>query len=225
MAGSASPALYAAASSLRFFCSSLRSSCHRRDVPLCSAPTVAKRRGQGVSSQVFCSMSNTGVRITSSMSALTSAALFASGPIDSLVTYSLVPMTAPSQPNVSIAARPRPSQMPPAASTSGLCADVSLSLSTAAASGSVPAPTSDRSPWPPASRPWVRITSHPAAKASLASWRFPTCAKMYLAPSLLATSTLLGPFPSPSCAITDGAQNWTISGLCFSRTLRICPSG
>jgi hypothetical protein len=73
------------------------------------------------------------------------------------VAQNLVPITAPWAPSISAAATPRPSVIPPAAST-GTGATASA---TAGTSGRV----DRRLPCPPASVPWATITSAPAATA------------------------------------------------------------
>src|ERR1700749_1009228 len=83
----------------------------------------------------------------------TSCFLAQSGYSDSGVAQNLVPSTTPWAPSISAAATPRPSVIPPAAST-GTGATAST---TAGTSGSV----DRRLPCPPASVPWATITSAP----------------------------------------------------------------
>ena len=102
-------------------------------------------------------MSNTWLRLVSSPPPSTSCFLAQSGQSASELAQNLVPSTAPWAPSISAAATPRPSVIPPAAST-GTGATASA---TAGTSGKV----ARRLPCPPASVPWATITSAPAAAA------------------------------------------------------------
>mmetsp|Transcript_33012 Transcript_33012/g.72551 ORF Transcript_33012/g.72551 Transcript_33012/m.72551 type:complete len:260 (-) Transcript_33012:163-942(-) len=148
--------------------------------------------------------------MTSSVHAVVSAYLNASLPTASCVAHSRVPKTAPSHPSAKAAARPRPSTMPPAASTvTSLLQPASdrISCKTRAAKGKVERPNSARRPWPPASRPCTTTQSTPARSASRAACSLPICATTR-EPRLCASLTF-----SPPSTIA-GAKNCTAMGRC-----------
>jgi len=86
-----------------------------------------------------------------------------------------VPIHTPSAPRASDAARPRPSNSPPAATTGTRSPTASTTWGTRAMVATCPV-------WPPASVPWATTMSHPASTAAMA-WR--------TLPHMFITSTFL----------------------------------
>ena len=86
-----------------------------------------------------------------------------------------VPIHTPSAPSASAAARPRPSKIPPAATTG-------ISAPTASTIWGTSGMVATRPVWPPASVPWATTRSHPASRARRA-WS--------TLPHMLTTSTSL----------------------------------
>src|SRR3990172_210771 len=106
----------------------------------------------------------------------------------SFETTKAVPTQAPRAPRQSAAARPRPSPMPPAAST-GLGATASTTCGTSAI-----VPT--RPVWPPASAPCATTTSVPPSATRRAFFTFPTRA-ITLTPAAWNSSTYGAGLPRP----------------------------
>mmetsp|Transcript_72594 Transcript_72594/g.216687 ORF Transcript_72594/g.216687 Transcript_72594/m.216687 type:complete len:205 (-) Transcript_72594:8-622(-) len=106
--------------------------------------------------------SGTLVRTVASPSAAMAASCRLALTPDSRLAQKRVPMSTPSAPSISAAARPRPSAMPPAARSrvSGRCSP--RKSATSATKLIVPR----LAPWPPASEPWATTTSASAASAS-----------------------------------------------------------
>ena len=110
-------------------------------------------------------MSSTRAPLGVLAAALDDRLLIAGSTSASAVAWNRVPMSAPAAPSASAAATPRPSAIPPAAST-GVGAARSTTTGT---NGSVDRPR--RAPCPPASVPCATITSAPRSTACLASSR------------------------------------------------------
>ena len=104
-----------------------------------------------------------------------SFSLYPGVPHASGVAMKRVPIQTPSAPRLSAAARPRPSNNPPAATTGTLSSTMSTIWGTSAIVATVPV-------CPPASVPWAMTRSQPAATAATACRTFP---------HMLATRTLL----------------------------------
>ncbi len=100
-------------------------------------------------------MSRTVLRSVCSPCPSTIARVTAGSASASAVAWKRVPSSAPAAPSTRDAATPRPSAMPPAAST-GVGPAMSATTGT---NGSVERPR--RAPWPPLSVPWTTMTSAP----------------------------------------------------------------
>ena len=105
-------------------------------------------------------------------------------PIRRLVT-NRVPIQAPCAPSRSAAARPRPSAMPPAATT-GIGATASTMAGSSANVPMAPA-------CPPASPPWAMMTSAPAWAALIACASVCTCANTLAPAAWVAQRRVSGP--------------------------------
>ncbi len=110
-------------------------------------------------------MSSTVLRSVSSPRPARIAWLIEGSASASAVAWNRVPSSVPGAPRASTAATPRPSAMPPAAST-GVGAARSTTIGT---NGSVDRPR--RAPCPPPSVPCATMTSAPRSTACLASSR------------------------------------------------------
>ncbi len=121
-----------------------------------------------------------------------------------------VPTHTPSAPSASAAASPRPSTMPPAATTGTRSPTASTTWGTRANVATLPV-------WPPASVPWATTRSQPASTAAMA-WR--TFPHMFTttSPCSWQRSTTSRGTPSP-------ATNAVAPPLAMSRTLAAMSCG
>ncbi len=129
--------------------------------------------------------------VVASSRAPSSASLYPATPRASGVAMNRVPIHTPSAPRARAAARPRPSKIPPAATTGMLSPTASTIWGTSGMVDTVPV-------WPPASLPWATTTSHPASRARRAWSTLPHMLTTRTPWRVAQSSTTSAGTPSPA---------------------------